>query len=263
MCFQDLCLNIRTVFAFGDRTKIHLVRPDWSLVSSPGAKLTKKYLQIISNIFCTTRCCRNCFCVLEFCLTHIMSGMMKLTNPRKIAFVNTEKWWQKWPTTTTLKQTQFASIWNQFACWGGANLREYVSHWELWTSTIKATICSSVCVYIYTVYTYVCVAFAMLIRNAIIPDHFALCGESSSDLRNGRADEPDETAKIHWPAEEIPPWVQLFGQGRGCGDESSTMLNTDSTHPKTKDYSCRSLYHEPFCSTRPDPEPVVKQPMYQ
>ena len=41
------------------------------------------------------------------------------------------------------------------------------------------------------------VAFAMLIRNAIIPDHFALCGESSSDLRNGRADEPDETAKIH------------------------------------------------------------------
>ena len=90
MCFQDLCLNIRTVFAFGDRTKIHLVRPDWSLVSSPGAKLTKKYLQIISNIFCTTRCCRNCFCVLEFCLTHIMSGMMKLTNPRKIAFVNRE-----------------------------------------------------------------------------------------------------------------------------------------------------------------------------
>ena len=119
MCFQDLCLNIRTVFAFGDRTKIHLVRPDWSLVSSPGAKLTKKYLQIISNIFCTTRCCWNCFCVLEFCLTHIMSGMMKLTNPRKIAFVNTEKWWQKWPTTTTLKQTQFASIWNQFACGGG------------------------------------------------------------------------------------------------------------------------------------------------
>ena len=146
---------------------------------------------------------------------------------------------------------------------GGANLREYVSHWELWTSTIKATICSILCIYIYTVYTYVCVAFAMLIRNAIIPDHFALCGESSSDLRNGRADEPDETAKIHWPAEEIPPWVQLFGQGRGCDDESSTMLNTDSTHPKTKDYSCRSLYHEPFCSTRPDPEPGVKQPMYQ
>ena len=52
-------------------------------------------------------------------------------------------------------------------------------------------------IYIYTVHTYVCVAFAMLIRNAIIPDHFVLCGESSSDLRNGRADEPDETAKIH------------------------------------------------------------------